>query len=248
MNKKSSKDQLITRIILVGSDPEKLNHLLSEFGERINQIHFHGEIVKAADLKGYEGKTVKVFSGSREDVIRHSSMLKERRFFICPRFSIEKQEDISLITSMGIAVDLLYRIEDIERGVLNDILHFYLHHPALSIPIEPFHSILFAKIRDRKINLWGLYSMLPAMEFISDGTVTPGDGLYHTLLTRGQKGLKRYFDSIPKEYPGCMSCDQFYFCFSWGRFRDNYCELWKSILDHLQKDARKIRDITRKAL
>ena len=232
-------------VVLVGKDTKELLPLISEYGDRVRQVHFHGELKDAFVLREFFQGTVKVFTDSKEEIIRNSVALKEKKFFICPGFEIEKREDISFITSMGIAVDLLYRVEDTAPGVIREILRYYLHHPSLVIPVEPFHSILMAKVRDRKINLWGLYSMFPDLVFHVVGEGRPGNDLYRTLVgwKNSDNGLKKYFESIPKKHPGCMACDQFYFCFSWAKYKRNSCELWKGILDHLQVNAREIRNV-----
>lgn len=242
-------------VVLVGSDTKELLPLISGYGDRVKQVHFFGELEGAFVLREHFKGTVKVFAGAREGIIRNSVALKEGRFFICPEFPVEKREDISFITSMGIAVDLLYRVEGMAVEVIREILRYYLYHPSLVIPVEPFHSILMAKVRDRKINLWGLYFMFPELEFRVVGEGRPGSDFYCALMEwkgsdfrkeGGVNGLKAYFELIPREYPGCMGCDQFYFCFSWGKYKRDRCELWKGILDQLQINAREIRNVIKK--
>ncbi len=239
-------------VVLVGDDVGELISLISGYGERVKQVHFFGELGDVFELREYFQGVVKVFTDSKEVIIRHSVGLKGGRFFICPGFLVEKREDISFITSMGIAVDLLYRVEGMEVGVIRDILSYYLHHSSLEIPVEPFHSILMAKVRDRKVNLWGLYSMFPGLEFDVVGSYDGGNDFYRMLMgwrecdfrkECGVNGLREYFELIPRKYPGCMACDQFYFCFSWARYKRDCCELWKGILDQLQVNAREIRNV-----
>jgi len=236
-------------VVLVGTDTKELLPLIFEYGDRVRQVHFHGELKNVFVLREFFQGTVKVFTDSKEEIIRNSVELKEKKFFICPAFPVEKREDISFITSMGIAVDLLYRVEDTAPGVIREILRYYLHHPSLVIPVEPFHSILMAKVRDRKINLWGLYSMIPDLVFSVVGEGKLGNDFYRTSMEwkNSDNGLKEYFESIPKRHPGCMACDQFYFCFSWAKYKRDSCELWKRILDHLQVNAREIRNVMAKS-
>lgn len=235
-------------VILVGRDTEDMLPLISEYGDRVKQVHFHGELKEAFVFREFFQGTVKVFTDSKEEIIRHSVELKEKKFFICPGFAIGKREDISFIASMGIAVDLLYRVEDTAPGVLREILRYYLFHPSLVIPVEPFHSILMAKVRDRKINLWGLYSMIPDLVFRVVGEGKLGNDFYRISIEwkKCDNGLKEYFETIPKRHPVCMACDQFYFCFSWAKYKRDSCELWKGILEHLQVNAREIRNIIKK--
>ncbi|MGD2088288.1 MAG: hypothetical protein PVH61_19070 [Candidatus Aminicenantes bacterium] len=118
---------------------------------------------------------VKIFVAAKEDIIRHAKMLREQKCYICPQYPVEKIEDISLITSMGIAVDLLYQIDHMEKETILKILDMYLHHSSLDIPIEPFHSILVSKLKRTKLHLWNLHLMFPGGFFYVDDTgITEG--------------------------------------------------------------------------
>lgn len=252
------EDPLVKQVVLIGNDADHINRLTSLHNDKIKQIHFHGKLADAGTLRRENGIVVKVFTASKKQIIRHSKMLKEKGFFICPAFPVEKREDISFITAMGIPVDLLYRIETIKKQVLLEILDHYLHHPSLRIPVEPFHSILTSKLEKTKLTLWGLYAMQPDTAFYVDdidmveGPGKCGNENYLSLIhwkghqwkeSNGHNGFKKYFESIPRDHPGCLACDQFHFCFSWAKYREDSCELWKEILDRLQFNAREIKDI-----
>lgn len=239
-------------VVLAGSDVKELILSIREYGDRVKQVHFFGELEGVFELREHFQGVVKVFTASKEAIIRHSVALKGNRFFVCPVFPVEKREDITFITSMGIGVDLLYRVEGMDVKVIREILGYYLFHSSLVIPVEPFHSILMAKVRDRKISLWGLYSMFPELVFEVVGVGEVGNDFYRMLMEWKNcdfrkvgrvNGLKEYFELIPREHPGCMACDQFYFCFSWARYKRDSCELWKGILDQLQVNAREIRNV-----
>jgi hypothetical protein len=242
----------------IWKDAGHINRLISLHSDKIKQIHFHGKIADAGTLRRENGKVVKVFTASKKEIIQHSEMLKEKKIFICPEFPVEKRENISFITSMGIAVDLLYRLQTIMKKIILEIIDYYLHHPSLAIPVEPFHSILMSKLKDTKLTLWGLYAMPQDTAFyVADTDMIEGPGKlsnehYLSLIhwkshqwkeSNGQNGFKKYFESIPRDHPGCLSCDQFYFCFSWAKYQEDCCELWKDILDRLQFNAREIRDV-----
>ena len=120
-------------------------------------------------------KVVKIFVAAKEEIIRHARMLREQKCYICPRYPVEKVEDISLITSMGIAVDLLYQIDHMEKETILKILDLYLHHSSLDIPIEPFHSILVSKLKKTKLHLWNLHLMFPGgFYYVDDTGITGG--------------------------------------------------------------------------
>ncbi len=204
------------KIVFSEKNIGQVNRLVSKYGDKIKQVHLHGKIAELEYLnKDYSGM-IKIFAGNKEDVIRHSRMLQERMCYICPEFPVEKLVDVSFITSMGIAVDLLYRIDHMEGAAVLQILNHYLHHTPLEIPVEPFHYILMSKLKEREVTLWHLH-----------------------LLSSGR--LKKYFESIPRKHPGCMSCSHFHFCFSWAKYKKETCELWQAILDIIQKNAAEIK-------
>jgi hypothetical protein len=252
------EDPMVNQVVLIGKDAGRINRLISLHSDKIRQIHFHGRIADAGTLRRENGKVVKVFTASKKEIIQHSKMMMEKGIYVCPEFPVEKREDISFITSMGIAVDLLYRLETITRKTILEIIDHYLHFPSLNSPVEPFHSILMSKLKNGKLTLWSLYAMPPDTVFyVDDMEIIErpgkcGNDHYRPLIrwknhqwkeSHGHNGFKKYFESIPRDHPGCLACDQFYFCFSWAKYQRDCCELWKEILDKLQFNAREIRTI-----
>jgi len=207
-------------------------------------------------------KVVKIFVDAKEEIIRYAKMLQEQKCYICPRYPVEKVEDISLITSMGIAVDLLYKIDHMEKEAVLKILDLYLHHSSLDIPIEPFHSILVSRLKRTKLHLWNLHLMFPGgFYYVDDTGVTEEpeklfkedylfliDWKSHEFKRVNNKShkknsIKKYFEGIPKNHPDCVSCEHFHFCFAWGKYKKDTCFLWKAILDKLQSSAKEITQV-----
>jgi hypothetical protein len=143
--------------------------------------------------------------------------------------------------------------------VILKILDFYLHEPALTIPIEPFHSILMSKLKRQPLHLWNLYLIFPGLFLHADhtGIAEEPDMLrnkeYIYLIdgenrefkrnkdkTKKKSSLKRYFESIPKKHPDCMSCAHFHLCFSWAKYKKDSCGKWMMILDRIQANAKEI--------
>lgn len=227
----------IDKVILSNKNVKTMNKLVFMYKDKVKQVHFHGKIEDLKYLRNDFLGVIKVFAKTKKEVIKQSKMLKEKKCFVCPEFPIEKLEDISFITSMGIAVDLLYKIDHMEKGVVLKIVDHYLYFPSLNIPIEPFHSILMSKLKETKLHIWNLHLMFPGLFFHVDNT-----GIKEEPNEAGRENiLKEYFESIPKDYPGCMSCTHFHFCFSWGKYKKDSCHLWKEILDRLQSNAKEIR-------
>jgi hypothetical protein len=250
----------VDRVILIGKDRNHLCRLIGQYRNKIKEIHFHGPLEDSfALMKEKNPDTViKLFTSSKEEIIKNTEALREKSFFICPEYLVNTLEDISFITSMGISVDLMYRIESVRKGIILEILHYLLHHSTRNIPINPFHDILKAKIKDDKLNLWGLYSMPQDTYFFLDepglieGIEKLDNRFYLTLVdwkSRQAKngfrpnGLQKYFESIPREHPACMACEQFHSCFAWGKYKSDICDLWKTILDRIQTHAGRIKKV-----
>jgi hypothetical protein len=215
-------------VIIDAGAGDDIRPLLSKYGEKVRQVHWHGN----GSLPGFPfkgGKPVrKYFAATKEEVIRLSKPLKDYRWLVCPQFPIEKRQDVSFMTSMGIAVDLLYRVDDIEETVTADILKYYLHHRSLDVPVEPFHSVLIAKLEKKPLHLWSLHLLFPGLFVHVDDTA--GE----------EKAVGKYLRSLPKTRPQCMSCAHFHFCFGWAKYQKDTCAKWKALLDLLQRNVREI--------
>ena len=252
------QNPMVQQVILVDHNARALEQSINKYRNKIRQVHYHGKLRDSLDFRTNFKKVVKVFAAAKEEIIRHAKMLQEQKCYICPQYPVEKVEDISLITSMGIAVDLLYQIDHMEKAVILKILDFYLHHPSLDIPVEPFHSILVSKLKKTRLHLWNLHLMFPGGFFYVDDTgITEEPGKlinkdylflidwksyeFKRVKGKSQNSLKQYFEAIPKKHPECVSCEHFHFCFSWGKYKKDTCSLWKAILDKLQDSAREIK-------
>lgn len=273
---------MVHQVILVNQNAKALEQSINKYRNKVRQVHYHGKLRDKLDFRTNFKKVVKIFAATKEEIIRHAKMLREQKCYICPQYPVEKIEDISLITSMGIAVDLLYNIDHMEKAVILKILDLYLHHPSLDIPVEPFHSILVSKLKKTKLHLWNLHLMFPGRYFYVDDTgiteepeklikgvapptyfgvcqknkVTEGINKKDYLFlidwksyefkrvkgkSHNKNSLKKYFEAIPKKHPGCIRCEHFHFCFSWGKYKKDTCSLWKEILDKLQSNAKEIK-------
>jgi hypothetical protein len=169
------QNPMVRRVILVNQNAKVLEQSINKYRNKVKQVHYHGKLSDSLDFRTNFKKVVKVFAAKKEEIIRHAKMLRDQKCYICPQYPVEKIEDISLITSMGIAVDLLYQIDHMEKAVILKILDLYLHHSSLDIPVEPFHSILVSKLKKTKLNIWNLHLMFPDRYFYIDDTgITEG--------------------------------------------------------------------------
>lgn len=256
------QNPMVQQVILVNHNAKALEQSINKYRNKVKQVHYHGKLRDSLNFRTGFKKVVKIFVASKEDIIRHARMLQEQKCYICPQYPVEKVEDISLITSMGIAVDLLYKIDHMEKETILKILDLYLHHSTLDIPIEPFHSILVSKLKRTKLHLWNLHLMFPGGFFYIDDTgmteepekLFKKDYLFlidwksHEFKGVNGKGhkknsIKKYFEAIPKKHPDCVSCEHFHFCLAWGKYKKDTCFLWKAILDKLQRNAKEIMQV-----
>lgn len=246
----------IQQFILLESQIDEVIRVNRAFGHKINQINFTGSLEDGLKINKRENQIVKIFPDSEREIIRHAKNLKEKNFFFCPEYPIKKVEHVSLISSMGFVADLVHIIDGLDTSLSMEILDFYLHSQSLSIPIEPFHTILLSKIRQSKTTLWNMNLMNPNLFFYSDGT-----GLSESpeALTRKEyqftidyqnqifiptsrkSRLEKFYRALPREHPECLACPHFHLCFSWAVYNKNSCEKWTKILTLLQDASREIQ-------
>jgi len=193
------QNPMVCQVILVNQNAKALGQLINQYRDKVKQVHYHGKLSDSLDFRTNFKKVVKVFAAEKEEIIRHAKVLREQTCYICPQYPVEKIEDISLIISMGIAVDLLYQIDHMEKAVILQILDLYLHHPSLDIPVEPFHSILMSKLKNTKLHLWDLHLMFPGRYFYVDDTGITGGVTPPTCYGVYQKG-KVTGDNNKKDY------------------------------------------------
>lgn len=222
-----------------------VERLLSFYGDRVRQVHFKGDPNSTGEIPVVpprnsldSGKSeskrlkrvLKYFAFEKEDIIKHSRELKKGGWLVCPEFPLEKPEDITFITSMGIAVDLLYCIDALDETLLMKLAEFYLHYPQLAVPVEPFHSILLAKMKRNPLLLWHLHLRFPGLFYHVKGNEEP---VVEVQLTR-------YLQAIPDKFPGCMSCSHLNICFAWAKFEKDSCQKWRRLLNMLQWNVRQL--------
>ena len=254
--------------VIIDAGAEDYFTLLDKYGDKVRQLHLNGSGAGRggdafpglpANAKKGLPRVLKYFAQSKEEVIRYSQPLKEKNWLVCPLFPIEKREDVSFITSMGIAVDLLYRIDQMDQSLVLDILHYYLHYPSLEMPIEPFHSILTARLKRKTLLLWHLHLMFPGLFLHVDDTgvsatpaqLTAKEYLYlvdwenHSIKKNeapgtNKKNLKSYFETMPQVQPECMPCAHFHQCFGWAKYGKDTCAKWKAVLDTIQRNVKEL--------
>ncbi len=247
---------VMERVILIGSESGKLADLIEKYGDRVMQVHYYGDLSAVSRLRENFHGVLRVFPATKEEVVVHSMELKAKRVFVCPRFPLEKVEDVSFIASMGVAVDLLYRCIDMEPALLAELVDYYLYNTQLGVPVEPFHSILMSKMQQTKLTLWKLFMVNPGQFYYVDTRGIAGrcedlntDGYMYRIdsetneikKTPVKHPVKLFLDALPKDHPECMSCDHFNFCFGYGQYKGDNCDKWQTVLGKLQVGVKELK-------
>lgn len=236
------------RVIIVARDAAQAGKLLAYYGSQAHGLYFLGAPEQLEQLEmPLPVKVLKVFLKSKEEVIRYAPELRRFRCLAVPVYPLERLEDVTLITSMGIAADVLYHIDGMEPALLEQLLAHYLRHPALLVPLEPFHAILMSKLFRTPLQLWRLFLCFPRCfrhimgeADTEQGVRWPGFG------DSGASGEAELFlEKLPHVQAGCMGCRHFHICFGWGKFRKNSCANWRLVLSGLQEGAGEIDRVRR---
>jgi hypothetical protein len=246
----------IKKFIFINDNIDKVIGINRTYGSKINQINFTGSLKEALRIEQQGKQIIKIFPDSEREIIRQAKSLKTKNFIFCPEYPIKKVEHVSLLSSMGFVVDLISVIDCLDTSLTLEILDYYLHSRSLSVPIEPFHTILLSKIQQVKTTLWNMNLMNPNQFIHSDGvglSESPGDLAikeYQFLIdyqgqtlsrTNRKSSLENFYKSLPQNHPDCMACPHFHLCFSWAVYKKNSCEKWKKILARLQEASREIQ-------
>ncbi|MCK4836283.1 MAG: hypothetical protein KAT17_06585 [Candidatus Aminicenantes bacterium] len=246
----------IEKIIFINNHIDTINEINQEYGEKIKQIHFAGETFDSLKIEKRENQLIKIFPRSKKEIIKFAKPLKEKNFFISPTFPVQILEDISIISSMGLAVDLIHIIDTLDFKLTLNLLDYYLHNASLNVPIEPFHTILVSKLHRSTQTLWNMNLRNPDQFYhcdetgLSESPETLNNAQYQYLIDHQAKTFKRstqnsplqsYFNSLPKARPKCMACPHFHICIAWALYNKDSCQKWKKCLTTLQEAFRELK-------
>jgi len=247
---------MVKQIVFINNDVRLINEMNDKFGEKIVQINFTGNIQESLKIENRNHQLVKIFPKNKKDIIQISKALKEKRFLICPAYSINKLEDISIVSSMDLIIDLIPIIENIDFDLSMEILNYYLHNQNLNVSIEPFHSILVSKLHQKPKTLWNMNLLNPDMFYFSDGQGLAEDSKnfqnqdYRYLIDHQSRTFQKqkyrshldsFFKSLPETRPDCLACPHFHICIGWALYQKDTCTKWKKILSILQDASREIQ-------
>ena len=242
--------------ILKQDDIAVIQHLNAAHGKAIKQIHYSGAIDRAADIRPGKNQVVKVMMSRKDHLAVAGKILQNKGFYICPQFPVSSLEDISAITSAGLAVDLIYILDTVTPALAEVILDHYLHASSLEVPVQPFHAILQAKMNNSHISLWHLNKIYPGLFYhvdrlgMSEEPQELAAGNYHYVFsdpdgepqpTGRLSAAQQFLNSIPDRHPSCLACAHFHICTSWAVYKKNSCPMWTAILNTIQTASRDLQ-------
>ena len=248
----------VQKIIFINDDIQTINEANQLAVEKIRQIHFTGEPQQALNITTRTAQLIKIFPRSKNELIKYVKPLKEKGAVISPAYAVHNLEDISMVTSMGLVVDLIDIIDNLDLKLILNLLDYYLHNASLDVPIEPFHTILVSKLSHTNQTLWNMNMINPDQFFYCDETglsESPEslnnrqyrykiDYQSKTFLPTDQRSsLLSYFESLPGSRPACLACHHFHICIAWALYEKNSCHLWKKCLNILQEASRELTEL-----
>jgi hypothetical protein len=131
-------------------------------------------------------------------------------------------------------------------GEMSEVLSFFLHHGSVGQPIEFFHSLLLAMLRNQPVTLWEIQEEDPtAVRYVlADGTLVVPRPPFGTILTGNLGNIVEIFgEGLLAEQGECAGCEFFGHCggyFKWPR-RDFSCEGVKAVLGEVKAAAEELR-------
>jgi hypothetical protein len=95
------------------------------------------------------------------------------------------------------------------------LVHFFLHEPAVTSPVQPLAALLEAMIQKRELSLWDL----------------------HPVEAGAEETQSAFLRALPRDQPACLACACFPICQGYGAWAGN-CETWLALLTGLAAAAR----------
>ncbi len=174
--------------------------------------------------------------------------------------------DATLMTKVQYLVSLRFPVQvdaigDPDEEALVAACDYYLHNPALHLPIEPFHSLLAAWVSKKRLTLWEMQTENPHFHaFVTeDGRVTLGErwrAAGHDYGPLGQewrdlersplyRRMQTHFEDLFRARSPCCVCAELPLCGGYLRAIDGTarCEAWVRVFSALRQSAVHAQDL-----
>jgi len=238
-----------------------------KYASRINHLIIEAKSVKDENL-------MRAISRNRVKVVLNDLNVLESNFeieslrMVKPIFVVPTNgnmlRSINFLSGLNFPVHIEASELVHEKDALLQAADFYLHNPLLTVPIEPFHSILGSLIWGRTGILWDTEYERPGRNFfISDKSEIslsrrwnssglnfgrledPWDAIIESELYKKLLRLKEY---IFEERPACVLCAHLRLCAGFFKAIDpNWpCDAWKMVYDMFLATAQKAKSLLKK--
>ena len=154
---------------------------------------------------------------------------------------------VRLASSLNFAVKLAVTQPDSNLvQEMSEVLAYYLHHSTLSQPIEFFHSLLMAFIKEEPVNLWTIQEEDPALFRYITGR---GEETIFPRLVGADVGEtppffpKTFIIKLLVEKGECNTCKFLNACYGYFKWpqKEYACENVKALLRTVKKAAHDLR-------
>lgn len=123
-------------------------------------------------------------------------------------------ENLRCHSAAGIPV-VLSEVDALSLADAENLVHFFLHEPAVTAPIQPLAALLEAMLQKRELSLWDIHSLDPETE----------------------ASREPFLLTLPRDHPACLECACFPVCQGYGA-RAGSCETWLTLATGLAAAAR----------
>ncbi|MBI5417200.1 hypothetical protein HZA55_04555 [Candidatus Poribacteria bacterium] len=252
--------------IRIGENVNNISMLKKTYAKRIFNFDINSNLCDNAELlHAMEGFRVRIYSSSND----LSAIGKNVNIFkrLYPIFVINPDNNsmkkINFLTAFKFPVYINTSVQPETNDILDRILDYYLHNPLLTVPIDPFHSLLkMASVKkNTEFNLWDIEMEKININFyLSDsGKITLSsrwdkNGLYYCELKDSFKdivsselfnNLLSYKKMLFQKKSSCAFCQHFNLCggFLKAACPNLSCENWRKIFSALNDEIKNAMSI-----
>jgi hypothetical protein len=234
------------------------------YGRRLSSFEIEAKSVNEIGLlQALKGERVRIMVADADIFERHEII--DALQALQPVFMLNVDgsliRHINLLTSLNFRVHISASTPVQAEDTLLQAVDFYLHNPLLTIPIEPFHSLLHTVSRGKGYSLWDTESEnVKTNYYVTDnGKVSlsrrwtendlyygaledPWDGLINLKLY--QRLAKFQVELFISKSP-CIFCEHFDLCRGFLRavVPEWLCGTWKEVFKMLRDEARKAMEL-----
>jgi hypothetical protein len=246
-----------------------VNSLRERYGHRLINFETKAELLKNDDfVQELIGSRVRVNIQNQDmfdaNLLRDKFLASDIIFCVIPNSKLLRQ--VNYLTSFGFRVHVDAAAETLFENQLETVLDFYMHNPFLSVPIEPFHTLLRTicqKLR-YKHNLWHIEMENAETDFYieDNGAITLskrwsthgrnyGDitqpwaeivnsDLHHELLS--------FQSELFRSKKPCIFCFHLGLCGGFLRALDEKwpCDIWQRVFQTMYNEALRAKQIQNK--